>query len=125
MTERLKRIRKFETGATRGTLNNKLQYEGFLSPLVLKHYAEYLHKHRVQADGALREPDNWQKGIPKETYADSLLRHVMDVWLHHKGFGKEATESLNDALCGVMFNAMGYLFEMLRKEYVNEPKRKA
>ena len=41
------KIRTFETGATRDTELGKLDYEGFLSPTVLKAYAEYLNKHRV------------------------------------------------------------------------------
>src|SRR5262249_20215749 len=56
--------RIFKTGATRDTDTGKLDYEGFLSPLVLKRYAEYMHQHRVMKDGAMRASDNWQRGIP-------------------------------------------------------------
>ena len=54
-------MRTFDTGATRDSDNDKLDYEGFLSPLVLRRYAEYLHKHRKQSDGKIRTSDNWQK----------------------------------------------------------------
>lgn len=106
-----KMIRQFETGATRDTDAGKLDYEGFLSPLVLKRYAEYMHKNRVQADGTLRDSDNWQKGIPIAQYMKSMWRHMMDVWSIHRGV-KEA--DIEEALCAVMFNAMGMLFEVIK-----------
>lgn len=105
-------MRTFPTGATRDSDDGKLDYEGFLSPLVLERYAEYMHAHRVQADGTLRDSDNWQKGIPKDAYMKSLWRHFMDVWKMHRGVGDPA--HLQDALCAVLFNAMGYLHEELR-----------
>lgn len=116
-------IRKFETGATRDTDKGKLDYEGFLSPIVLKRYAEYLDKHRLQADGSLRGSDNWQGGIPPNVYMKSLLRHVIDIWLLHDGFPEDATiPDIEEALCAVIFNAMGYLFEELKESKVlDEP----
>lgn len=104
-------VRMFDTGATRGTAQNKLDYEAFLSPVVLRRYAQYLHKHRQQADGTLRSGDNWQRGIPKEVYMKSALRHVMDWWLAHR---REASVDLEEALCATMFNTMGYLLAVLR-----------
>ncbi len=104
-------MRTFGTGATRNTDVNKLDYEGFLSPTVLKRYAEYLHKHRVQADGNIRESDNWQKGIPKDVYMKSAFRHFMDVWSCHRGVGNA---DLEESLCATLFNLMGYLHEVLK-----------
>lgn len=109
-------MRIFNTGATRGDDTDKVDYEGFLSPLVIKRYGEYLHKHRIQADGKLRTSDNWMKGMPKETYIKSMFRHFMDVWLHHRGFRNDAKETLEDALCAVIFNASGYLYELLKEK---------
>ena|SRR5438105_12866992 len=106
-------VRRFTSGATRNTDTGKLDYEGFLSPFVLKRFAQYMHKHRLQTDGTMRPSDNWQKGIPREAYAASLLRHVMDFWMQHR------TDSdgviIEDALCAIMFNAMGYLFEVIKE----------
>lgn len=113
-----KQIRKFNTGATRDTNVNKLNYEGFFSPLVLRRYAEYLHKHRVQSDGNLRDADNWQKGIPIKTYMEGKLRHTVATWLIYDGF--EAVDEkgneidLEESLCAEIFNTMGYLFEILK-----------
>ena len=109
-------VRQFDTGATRSPQAEKLCYDRFLSPLVLKRFAEYMHEHRKQSDGLMRDPDNWQKGIPQASYMDIMARHEMDVWLHQSGFPGDATEDLETALCGLMFNAMGMLFEVLKAE---------
>jgi len=113
-------MRQFDTGATRDSDTLKLDYDGFLSPLVLRRYAEYLNKHRTQADGKLRDSDNWQKGIPLTAYMKSLWRHFMDVWSYHRGIG-QVSHSVDkclreEALCAVIFNASGYLHEILKKE---------
>lgn len=120
---RADKIRKFDTGATRDTDQGKLDFEGFDSPLVNKRYAQYMHAHRLQADGSLRSADNWQKGIPKEAYVKSLIRHVEDVKLHWDGYGDEATDpELESALCAVMFNIKGLLFEILKEKRGKEVK---
>lgn len=105
-------MRNFKTGATRDTDENKPDYEGFISPLVLERYGQYMMKHQVQADGKLRDSDNWQKGIPKDAYIKSGFRHFMDLWKEHRGF--PSREGLEDALCATMFNVMGYLHEHLK-----------
>ena len=105
-------MRTFDTGATRDSDENKPDYEGFLSPLVLVRYGEYMMKHQVQADGDLRSSDNWQHGIPKDAYIKSAFRHFMDWWLEHDGY--ESREGLEEALCALMFNVMGYLHEELK-----------
>jgi hypothetical protein len=107
-------VRQFDSGATRNPDENQLDYEGFLSPIALKRFAEYMHKHRRQADGSLRASDNWQKGIPLDSYVKSLVRHTMDVWLEHRG--GESREGIEDGLCGVLFNGMGMLLETLKKK---------
>ena len=107
-------FRTFETGATRDTDDGKLDPEGFLAPAVLERYSQYLHKHRKMRDGSQRASDNWQKGLPRSVYMKSLLRHLLAVWLWHRT-SKQPEGGIQDALCGVMFNAMGYLFELLRE----------
>lgn len=109
-------VREFSTGATRDVDTGKLDYEAFLNPLVLERFAQFMHKNRFQKDGSLRAGDNWQKGIPLEAYAKSLNRHHMDLWLHHRGYGYKATDpDIEEVLCAIMFNAMGYLKEVLEK----------
>lgn len=110
--------REFETGATRDTDEGKLDYEGFLSPLVLERFARYMHKNREMSDGSLRASDNWQKGIPKDAYIKSAYRHFFEWWRDHRDIadGKFVPrERLEEALCALMFNTMGYLFEELKK----------
>jgi len=108
-------MREFDTGATRDTDAGKPDYEGFLSPLVLERYGEYMNKNRVQADGKVRDSDNWQKGIPMDAYMKSGWRHFFDWWLHHRGHGDPMTEEedMEEAVCALLFNAMGYLHEHL------------
>lgn len=114
-------MREYETGATRDNCDDKPDYEGFLSPLVIVEFGKYMHKHRKQADGKLRDSDNWQKGMPLADYMKSMYRHFIDVWLHHRGFARIARESLKEALCALIFNAQGYLHELLKKEMQEKP----
>lgn len=110
----MRAIRQFESGATRDTDDGKLDYEGFLSPLALERYARYMHRHRVQADGRLRDSDNWTKGIPIPQYMKSLWRHHIEAWKAHRGY--PAKEALQDSLCGILFNTFGALHELLKLE---------
>lgn len=105
-------MRVFNSGATRDADGEKYDYEGFFSPIVLERYGKYMHKHRKQTDGNLRASDNWQKGIPKDVYIKSLWRHVMDFWLEHRGY--KSRDGIEDALMGIIFNAMGYAYELLK-----------
>ena len=108
-----KEMREFKTGATRDIVEGKLDYEGFFHPLVIEAFAEYMEENRNTALGK-RDSDNWQKGIPLETYMKSLFRHLMDVWKEHRGV--KTREGMMKALMGVMFNTMGYAYELLKRE---------
>jgi hypothetical protein len=108
-------MRQFDTGATRDTDVDKYDYEGFLHPSVLEAYAAYMHKNRVQADGKLRDSDNWQKGIPKDAYMKSMFRHFMDVWKAHRGVPGDNADMVEN-LSALLFNVMGYMYEELREE---------
>lgn len=109
------RTRKFSTGATRDTDSGKLQYAGFLSPLVLRRYAEFMHKHRKQSDGKLRAADNWQKGLPLEVYMDSGWRHFMDWWGWQRKWW-DLKEGIEEVLCALLFNVMGALHVILKRK---------
>jgi hypothetical protein len=115
-------MRTFESGATRDSDQNKFDYQGFLSPIVLQRYAEYMHKHRIQADGTMRGSDNWKLGIPKDQYMKSGFRHFMDWWLMHEGWCTEEAD-IEEVLCALMFNVMGYLNETLL-DFEDEDDRK-
>jgi hypothetical protein len=119
---------KFETWATRSSDKWKIDFEGFLNPLVLESFWNYMLSHQTQADWKLRTSDNWQKWMPIDNYMKSLLRHAFDVWKLHRGYevykewkywGKE--ECLN----ALFFNVQWYLFEIIKnkdipKDYSNE-----
>ena len=118
-------VREFETGATRNVDTGKLDYEAFFAPTVLERFAQYMHKHRLQSDGKLRDGDNWQKGIPMVQYMKSLVRHVFDLWATHRGLTRTDEHgnvyTQEELCCAVMFNVMGYLFEMLREKPTIKP----
>lgn len=106
------RTTTFSSGATRDTSVGKLDYEGFYSPLVMERFAQYMDKNRLQSNGTYRDSDNWQAGFARLSYMKSLLRHVMDVWHAHRDTGHERAD-IEEALCAVIFNAQGYLLELL------------
>jgi hypothetical protein len=109
-------MRTFKSGATRNNDDDKYDYEGFLSPLVLERFAKYMHQHRLQADGKLRDSDNWQKGISLESYAKSGWRHFFSWWKAHRGY---EAEDIEDSLCALLFNVQGYLHERLKNDKTN------
>lgn len=111
-------MQQFETGATRSADGHKNDYEGYLSPIVLEAYGDYMTSHRKQRDGKLRDSDNWQRGMPQEKYLKSLVRHTFDLWKLKRGFkavNPDTNEpvTIKEACCAIMFNVMGLLFEHL------------
>lgn len=118
-------MRNYDTGATRNSDEGKMQYARIFDPSVDKAYAEYMNSQRVQADGKVRDPDNWKKGIPVADYLDSQRRHWHDVWFHMTGRGDEAEEKdLVTALCALKFNVDGMLYEVLKERRFEEAKAK-
>lgn len=114
-------VREFGTGATRDLDANKLDFEGFLSPLVLERYAEHMHKARKMPDGSMRESDNWQLGIPMDVYMKSMWRHFFAVWKLHRGLrvtevvkGETIEKDLETELSALLFNVNGMLHETLK-----------
>jgi hypothetical protein len=74
--------------------------------------AQYVDKHRTQPDGSRRNSDNWKRGIPLDSYRKSLWRHFFDA----SKLSSQGTigEIIEDALCGVIFNAQGWLHELVK-----------
>jgi hypothetical protein len=103
-------MRTFDTGATRDDDDTKPDYAGYLSPFVIEAFGKYMTAHRIQSDGSLRASGNWKKGIAKEVYLSSLLRHVVEVW----GIIQGGPGDLQESLCAVYFNAGGMLHEHLQ-----------
>ena len=114
-------LRTFNTGATRNSGKERLDPFGFISPEALYRFSQYMHKHRLQSDGNLRDSDNWKKGMPKDEYVRSFIRHAMDFWLVTSGGKPRYDEAVDDPVeiaCAIMFNIQGYLHESLREENV-------
>jgi hypothetical protein len=101
-------VRVFASGATRDLDENKLDFEGFFSPLVMEEFAKYMHGKRKMADGSMRDSDNWQKGMGRTVYMKSMFRHFFAVWKGHRA-GEYSTEEL----CALLFNVQGLLHEVL------------
>ena len=123
-------IRTFESGATRDTSADKHDPEGFISPLVIDRYNEYMHKNRLQTDNSLRASDNWQKGMGFAVFMKSIWRHFLDVWKLHRGYkcirtekGKVLIITMEEALCGLLFNTMGYLHEYLQRDKISDQEK--
>lgn len=111
-------VRQFESGATRNTDHDKLDFDGFISPIVLEAYARYMHKHRLQSDGKLRDSDNWQKLFGekhKEVCMKSGWRHFFSWWKAHRGYKTE--ESIEDSLMALMFNINAYMHKVELDKY--------
>lgn len=106
--------RTFATGATRDTSENKNEYSGFLSPLAIEMFGDYMTKHRIQSDGSVRSASNWKKGMPKDVYIESMFRHFIDLWKEHEGY--ESRDGIEDALCGLYFNIQGYMHEYIKEK---------
>lgn len=108
------KIRIFKSGAFRNSDKGKLDHEGFLNPLVIERFSQYLDKHRVMEDGTMRDSDNWQ-GFFGEKHKDicmkSAWRHFLSWWKAHRGYKTE--EEIEDSICGVIFNANAYLLKLL------------
>jgi hypothetical protein len=117
-------IRNFDSGAIRSADANRYDPEGFYSPLVVERFSQYMQKHRIQPDGGVRDSDNWQKGMPLATYMKGMWRHFLHAWTRHRGYQPKdagAAADIEEDLCAILFNAQGYLYEILKaKEPKNE-----
>ena len=105
-------MRAFGTGATRSNDKGKPDYEGYISPLVWQRFGSYMLEHQTQADGKPRGSDNWQAGMTRTAYMKSMLRHVLDLRLLHRGYAVTST-TIEATLCAILFNVQGMLHEVL------------
>lgn len=116
-----KEVRTFNTGATRSSDAGKPDYEGYLSPIVIREFGKYMTRHRHLPDGSLRASDNWQQGIPRDQYIKSMYRHFQDLHLIHRGYAAIDHQTgqpvgLYETLSAILFNTMGYFHEQLKAD---------
>ena len=113
-------FRTASSGATRDLNDEKLVYDKFQHPLVVKAFAQYMHKKRQMPDGSVRNGDNWYKGFPRAWLLESMHRHYMDVWFHTTGHSDDAEEPMLVALCGLFFNVQAMMLEVLLGRDIKE-----
>jgi len=105
-------IRVFESGAKRDSDKHKLDYDGALSPEVLRAFAIFMDFNRQMADGSSRSVADWKQGVPLDVYMKSAMRHFMSWWLAHHG--NQTSEDRVWALLALLFNLQGYLHEWMK-----------
>lgn len=111
--------RAFDTGATRDTDDEKLQFTRAFDVLVVTRFLEYMRDHNKMADGTRRREDNWKKGFPAESMLESDARHFLDKWLEHEKY--QSRDGIEEALCGQMFNVMADLRRVLvERDYLSK-----
>lgn len=123
-------VQTFNSGATRSADTGKNKYLGFLSFQAIEAFGDYMTRHRVQADGSLREPDNWKKGITIESYMDSLLRHALEMMGLSVGYIPKRCRLENpsftldqhklETACAIFFNVQGFLHEFSKDQITKQ-----
>lgn len=109
-------MRSFKSGGIRDTDRGKPDYEGYLSPLVIQSYGEYMLKNQQLPDGSTRGSDNWQAGFGDNHFdvcMKSKWRHDIDLWLNHDGFPELARSDPIEACNAILFNTSAYLHQLL------------
>ena len=97
-------VRKFSTGAIRDNEDGKEDYSETISWTAFKRYAEYMTgKKKKYGSG------NFKKGIPIESYEQSLLRHISKYMINKYEGGDLETDQ--DHLSAMVFNIFGIMHE--------------
>jgi len=110
--------------ATRDSNTNKPNHIGYRDILVEEAYDLYMLKHQKQADGTMRDADNWKSYFGEKHYKvciESAYRHFEDWWKEFEGL--ESRDGIDEAINGLKFNIDAYYSKVLRdrlKEKNNE-----
>lgn len=114
-------VRAFAGGATRDLDTHKPDIHRFLCPRVLDYYIHhYMMPHQNTAAGR-READNWKGGFGLDVIMASLHRHEWAVWRKWDK-GELHTDAALQDLCGVLFNSMAMIREILEARNGNKSK---
>jgi hypothetical protein len=102
-------ITKFVTGAIRDSQEGKEDYIETISWTAFKRYAQYMTGKKKKYGAG-----NFKKGIPVESYEQSLVRHLQK-YLSNK-YEEGDTEKEEDHLSAMLFNVFGIMHEEERKK---------
>lgn len=97
-------MRQFDTGAVRDDGHEKEDYIESISWLTLKRYCQYMTRMASKYGRG-----NWIKGIPIESYEQSLLRHI-EKYIANKYYNAGDEPDI-DHLSGAMFNLQGLMHQ--------------
>ncbi len=100
-------MRKFTTGAVRDDDTSKEDYIETISWTALKHYGKYMTGKKKKYGAG-----NFKKGIPIESYEQSLVRHLQKYLANKYENGTE--EKDEDHLSAMLFNIFGIIHEQCR-----------
>jgi hypothetical protein len=105
-------VRKFESGAIRDNDDTKEDYVETLSWTALKRHAQYMTSKKSRYGSG-----NFKKGIPIESYEQSLVRHLQKYFANKYEDGTE--EKDDDHLAAMLFNICGIMHEEARINKLN------
>ncbi len=94
----------FETGAVRDSQEGKEDYIETISWTAFKRYAQYMTSKKSRYGQG-----NFKKGIPIESYEQSLIRHIQK-YLENK-YEEGVLEAEDDHLSACLFNIFGIMHE--------------
>lgn len=99
-------IRRFETGAVRGS-SGKFDFPEYLSAHLIFRFGEHMRKNAIKYGAG-----NWKKKIPEDEYFKSLCRHFFMLYI-------EKTEGIvlepdTDHLASLIFNIQGLIHEEIK-----------
>ncbi len=99
-------IRRFESGAVRGS-GGKFDFPEYISPYLIFRYAEHMRKNAIKygaGNWKKRNPDG-TSGIPEGEYFRSLCRHFFMLFMEYTEGVKMEPES--DHIASMIFNLQG------------------
>lgn len=98
------KVTKFKTGAIRDIQTGKVDFVETISWTAFNRYARYMTGKKEKYGSG-----NFKKGIPIESYEQSLLRHV-DKYMRNK-YENGNDEKDQDHISAIVFNAFGLMHE--------------
>lgn len=100
-------VRKFETGAIRDVDTTKEDYVETISWTAFRRYAQYMTSKKKRYGAG-----NFKKGIPIESYEQSLVRHIQKYMENR--YEEGIVETDDDHISAIVFNCFGILHEQER-----------